>query len=306
MHPLRISIVPAWAAVVFVLALCTAPPASAVNQVSAAYSQVCQVYSGVGCGFTQVVGQWPTLSYAHTYEGQNIDPTLGTFTHALSTLTIEASPSAFHVMALGLFDFEDSARWALPDDVTYANAKADLTGTDGIHFHADSLAPGTPVSFVVHSTLDSSVSGGCNNFGSVNVYFALFGNHSILKHDGCGAGSDHMSAATTFVSVVDGQFDLESRLIVTAGSGVTGQEVLGVTSLHVSHRADAAHTASLWIEVLTPGVSFVSDSGASYAAPVPEPSTPLLLGLGGALLGLQASQRRPRNPFARMPRARSV
>ena len=284
MGQLRISFVSAWAAVVFVLALCAAPRVSADNHVSASYGQVCQLYSGVSCGFTQVSGEWPTLSYAHTYEGQNIDPALGTFTHALSTLTIDAGPSAFHVTALGLFDFVDSAQWALPDDVTYANANADLIGTDRIHFHSGSLAPGTPLSFVVHSTLDSIVSGGCNNFGSANVYFALFTNHSILKHDGCGVGSDHMSATTTFASVVDGQFDLESRLIVSAGSGVTGQDVLGVTSLHVSHQADAAHTATLWIEVLTPGVTFTSDSGASYAAPVPEPAAALLLGLGVAVL----------------------
>jgi len=284
MRKLRISIVSAWAAVVFVLALFTAPPASADNHVSASYSQVCVVYSGVNCGFTQVIEQWPTLSYAHTYEGQNIDPTLGTFTHALSTLTIDASPSAFHVTALGLFDFQDSAQWALADDVTYANANADLTGKDGIQFHSGSLAPGTPVTFVVHSALDSVISGGCNNFGNANAYFALFNNLSILKHDGCGVGSNHMSTTTTFSSVVGGQFDLESRLVVTAGSGVNYHDVLGVTSLHVSHQADAAHTATLWIEVLTPGVSFISDSGASYAAPVPEPATLLLLGLGGALL----------------------
>lgn len=65
------------------------------------------------------------------------------------------------------------------------------------------------------------------------------------------------------------------------------------TTNSASFSADASHTGELWFKILSPGVSYVTSSGATYltaptwAAPVPEPSTYAMFMFGLGLLSLR-------------------
>jgi hypothetical protein len=56
--------------------------------------------------------------------------------------------------------------------------------------------------------------------------------------------------------------------------------------------ANAANTAGFYIEVLSPGASLTTASGATYAAPVPEPASAWMFGVGVMSLLVAIRQRR--------------
>ena len=56
---------------------------------------------------------------------------------------------------------------------------------------------------------------------------------------------------------------------------------------------DASHTAQAYLEVLTPGFSFVTASGHDYALPIPEPASGALVAAGLAALARRERRRHP-------------
>lgn len=171
--------------------------------------------------------------------------------------------------------------------VSYGFAALDATVTDALHFSSSSLAPGTDVAFTVTGVLHSEILSdfaGCTTDGpsgyatmSINGVGFPFGPNTWY-HSTCGDGSDFMEATGTFHSTVGGNFGLTTHLLLKSNSSVEGPNS-GTYFITV----DAEDTAALYVNVLTPGVTFNSDSGATFSAP--EPATVLLiLPLLGAFL----------------------
>lgn len=171
-------------------------------------------------------------------------------------------------------------------------ASLHATVTDGIHFSSDILAPGSDVAFTITGVLHSQISsnnpncpsGNPNGFASLTINGVGFPfGPDTWYHSTCGDGSDNMQATGTFHSTVGGLFNIVTTFALKADAGVvdpnTGSYYMTV---------DAANTANLYLTILTPGVTFVSDSGAGYNAP--EPST-VLLGLLPALFFLWRARR---------------
>ena len=59
-----------------------------------------------------------------------------------------------------------------------------------------------------------------------------------------------------------------------------------------SSTADYSHTASIWLKIMDPDYQLISDSGHSYAAPVPLPAAAWLFG-GGLVALMRGSRRKP-------------
>lgn len=182
----------------------------------------------------------------------------------------------------------------------YATAFANIgfESADALSFTSTSLAPGTPISFRVTQTLDSlfqaTAPGTCqaagyNPAGTATLQILDSNNAFLfnpLSHDTCGRGSEIMTASVILQSAVGGRFAFQTAMTLTTYTGANN-----TAPRQALTSADASHTGSTMIEVLTPGVDFIADSGASYAvstspsAPVPEPGTILLTLTGLAVAG---------------------
>lgn len=111
----------------------------------------------------------------------------------------------------------------------------------------------------------------------VDVYSQDLGNQSpgAIVHSGAGNRTD---SGTLVVSGFNGQkFDLHSEL-----SSLSSVIYSSSNSGAMFASSDAMNTATFWITP-TSG-SFTSASGSTYALPVPEPMTVVVIGLGSGLL----------------------
>jgi hypothetical protein len=172
--------------------------------------------------------------------------------------------------------------------ISYANFSFDVS--DDIHFTSQTLSAGTPVSFLLTETLDSTISattpGTCSlpigegyNPG-VEAEMEMFNNQTLLgavTHDSCGRGSDSMTLSSMLSSTVGGTFEVGANLSLYTTASV----LLNGTSTNTGI-LNASDTGTLTIQVLTPGVGFYSDSGATYSG-VPEPSAAVLVLFGAAV-----------------------
>jgi hypothetical protein len=177
-----------------------------------------------------------------------------------------------------------------------------FTTNDDWLFTSSTLAIGTPVSFMVtadlHSTVSADIAGQClasgqtiqagyaslrmiNMNGNSNYYGGFM--FMPLTHNTCGAGSDTMSFTGTFNSVVGngvvgssdpGDFAVQIGFLLASQAHVVEGVVASDTTT-----VNASSTGNIYVDVLTPGVTFSSSSGATYQpTAVPEPGTLLLLG----------------------------
>jgi len=184
-----------------------------------------------------------------------------------------------------------------------ANGHVDLElyFTDTLTFHSDTLAAGAPIEYTAEYVLDSFFTTDADG-GSLCRAGAPIGQISL----------DNMLALGG-VLLVNTPCDVNTHLVSTlAESSVVGADALVSERLriHTDARnqpgipyeaigANAANTAHLFITVNTPGVTFTSASGGTYALPqdttpgpalVPEPATLTLV--GGGVLALVARRRR--------------
>jgi hypothetical protein len=276
----------------------TSRVASASAFVQGTYDQRCVVYPLVLCTpppFPKGIPQAPSVNLDLTFHGENFAPLDGTTTTADTHLFISADPSTVHARGETAITFSMTPPiHALAEVVTFATAGFNLDAFDVLHFASGTLAPGTVFSFQISEILDSTITGACDASSEGPSAFAAYTVFGVslpgLYHSSCGDGSAHMSASTTFSSTVGGTVGLQTNFQMRSVSGF-GSNLQGFSSFSSAHSVDASNTGAVYITILTPGVTFTSDSGASYQA-APEPGSVVLLGGGCLILAAGAVRRR--------------
>jgi len=186
--------------------------------------------------------------------------------------------------------------------ITYSNLG--FIAADDLLFTSSTLAVGTPVTFELtvdlHSILSADSAGTCSGqsptpagFASLSMIYNNGNNYGAfmftpLNHNTCGGGSDSMSFDGTFQSEVGngavssndpGDFAIQTYFTLNSQAHVVDFAIGSDTTT-----VDAGSTGEIYVQVLTPGVTFSSSSGATYSA-APEPGTFQLLGLSLLILG---------------------
>ncbi len=233
----------------------------------------------------------------------------GTDESATSILYGDAAPDSLHAYVQStVSNISD------PDNVYGPAAAATLafTVTDDFFFSSSTLPAGTPVSFEITAGLDSTLTtenleSGCGTeygaLGPGSVTLQMYYNNgndygadlfSPLTYNTCDSGSDQMSVTGTFQSTIGGDFGIETYLYLVSTVSLLPSQTATAEVI-----ADASDTATITVQVLTPGVTFSSGSGALYDAP--EPGTGFLA--SGGLLCLIAAIRLARRAAKRGPRS---
>ena len=213
--------------------------------------------------------------------------TLGDSGAVASRGTLGAKAEAESVLAAG------------PDARAVATAGALAAFGDSVTFHAPPGASAISVRFVLHleGTVSPSCAGGScrlDAFGQLlnGSSFRIMPEVDVVYDSGdpLGAMLPPQTVTQEFVFSDGARLDFIDQLGVSVSAdGLAGGDADSITG-------DFLATETFRIDVLTPGGSYTTASGVSYSttpppAPIPEPSTLLLMTLGVAVLF--AEGRRP-------------
>ncbi len=189
-------------------------------------------------------------------------------------------------------------------------AKATAVFTDYLSFGAPG---GGPVSILFGLGIEGAVSAvkgnaGAGVSGGISVWTPTTSKLLWTGSGSINSATDPTVTASKLVTFQAGDIlQIEAGLSLGGGfgisSGFTGNPPVGIPQ-NGSFTADASHTAEVFFEIMTPGATYVSSSGAlyrsapSWATPVPEPQTYALMlaGLAGLSLFTKARQRRAIGP----------
>lgn len=212
-----------------------------------------------------------------------------------SVATLEMNGTAGPGLLKGFVEVTADTRGTTPltNGAANANGMLEIGFIDTLRAGSDTLAFGTPVTFEYHATLHSTLSmvgtpnctPGAQTPGTITL-FAMGGVYSVGK-SACGpAMPDNQSLMALIHTTVGAEFVIDGRLrmIMGAGADVGGQRYSSATG-------NAANTANFFLIPVTPGATFTSASGGTYAAPaaVPEPATFLFVTAG--LIGVAVRRR---------------
>jgi hypothetical protein len=195
--------------------------------------------------------------------------------------------------AMGFLTGNSLAMLGAPGNFEAARGLETMSFSDTVTFMG---TPGSLVDVLVTLTMVSSVgitggspscNGGFGNFAQ-NAGYAAFGAGSLSISDVGTCQAPPVSPQTyTFQALAGTSIPVNGNLQVAAGV-VSGDQLSG--------HADA--TLRFYLDVLTPGASYITDSGVSYATvPIPEPGTLVLMSIGLAALYRRRRERsRGRSP----------
>jgi hypothetical protein len=200
-----------------------------------------------------------------------------------------AAYDAIHAYAESLVSMENNPGNGFVGGNAFSNLGFRVTDT--VRFASESLGGGSPVQFTLtaelHSVIAATSPGGCNPStgyqpsGTARLVTTQVNQlYSPLIHDTCGKGAELMSVSNILLSEVNGAYTFETLLELFSSASVGAN-----ADAEARTTIDARTTARLYIDVLTPGVTFTADSNATYTrdpTSVPEPTTWVMV-MAGAI-----------------------
>jgi len=196
--------------------------------------------------------------------------------HARASIFAIATPTSYTV-----FDKDDVAHFVPNPIGLKASARATVSFADVVHVTSGTLDAGTPVRLRLTGQLHGSQTPPSYDMETTFVHAAYHaGDQQIaLSLDEPAVTSASVEFRTTIGATLDVTGLLQAEAGATAQAGVTPSN-----PYLFNDSGDAANTASLFLDPVTAGVTLVSDSGTSYATPVPEPATLTVIAVGAVLL----------------------
>jgi len=172
--------------------------------------------------------------------------------------------------------------------------------SDTIPLRSTTLADGTPVEvrlgFLFEGAITGDVGYSVGTFPNGHVMFSGWGSE-IQFDTPSQAGPFLFSTTVTIDSAVGDDINLRGSLSLYTGSRVDRRSPPDLGPSSVTTTVDALNTAALSLEILTPGVTYQSESGTVYATslPVPEPGTMALVTAGILCLAMRLASPRARH-----------
>jgi hypothetical protein len=225
-------------------------------------------------------------------------------------LTASLSPGSLHAYATSGVTLTNPQTGLTPGAIVNSGSSLAVSSLDELRFFSSTLPAGTDVSFeltgILHSTIAADQAGDLDPsslpraFAAMRITAYLPGGHEVQSppgafyHSSNGDGSDLMTVTQVVHTTLGGpDIGLVTDFQISAYAELDVLPGIPYTQT-VRQTVDASDTGLIVIKVLTPGVSFASDSGYNYAppAPVPEPASWTLFVAGLGVVG--ASLRRLR------------
>jgi hypothetical protein len=220
--------------------------------------------------------------------------------------TTSASATAAYGTLNGIVSGSGSASGASAS----GEAKADATFVDYLSF---SVSGGGPISILFGLGIEGAVNAvkanaGAGVSGGISVWTPTTGKVLWSGGGGIYSATDPTMTAGKIVTFMAGDIlEIGASLGLRGGYGITS-DFTGNPPVAApqsgSFTADASNTAEVFFEIMTPGATYVSSSGAlyrsapSWATPVPEPQTYALMLAGLAGLSAMAKVRSRRDADA--------
>jgi hypothetical protein len=183
----------------------------------------------------------------------------------------------------GVLKVYAGAGWTAGNSYT-VSAKADAAFTDPFRIRGPA-ASNKLVDVLLTLNMHSGTSGNTQAAGELWV-----DRNQYISYQQSTLSPASFYCAWPFSGACDGNMIVKLPVNTTLSLSAAIAVQAAANSSQPSSTADYSHTASIWLKIMDPDYQLISDSGHSYAAPVPLPAAGWLF--GGGLVALMLGSRR--------------